>query len=628
MSLLRSPRVVGLLVALTALLVYIRTLAPSTAFIDAGELSAVTWSLGIAHPSGYPLFTLLGWCFAHLPLPVAPVVRVNLMAALFCAAGVFVFFQVVAIFARRCAGDYSQRSEPLVLAASAGASLLLAFSETYWSQAVSVEVYSLHVLLLGCILLAFLNANVSRDASSSAEPVGTLFPSDRRWAVFAFTVGLGFTNHLTTMLLAPALVTLYFVEQRWNARSWRRIGAMVLPFLLGLSVYAYLPLRASQQPELNWGDPVTLERFLNHVSGKQFRVWIFSSTEVAGRQIRYFLQSLPLEHAYVGLALAVVGVIVLWRRARRLAILTIVLFFSCVLYAINYDIYDIDSYFLLAYVTVALWAGCALVWVGSRARDRWKWGTSQAAVLLVALGLVGLPVHFNAVDESKNTLVEDYTKNMFASLQPAAIVLSFQWDYWVSSSYYRQIVLGERPDLVVIDKELLRRSWYLTQLERRYPWLMERSRAELEGYRVELAKFEHDLPYEPAVIQARYVSLISSFISRNIASRPVYVTSEIQPEFTRGFQRAPEGLAQRLYADTLFHPTPAPTYEYRPFSRRGRLEDVVRRLYAESYGLRGEYYLRWGDAGEAENAFRIALSYDPSYAVASQWLSRLPRRGR
>jgi hypothetical protein len=122
-------------------------------------------------------------------------------------------------------------------------------------------------------------------------------------------------------------------------------------------------------------------------------------------------------------------------------------------------------------------------------------------------------------------------------------VISYQWDFWVSASYYYQVVKGVRQDIAVVDKELLRRSWYLLQLERRYPWLIQASRAEVEAFNRELIKFEHDTPYNPTVIQARYADMISSFISKTISSRPVYVTSEIEPEFTTGFQRIPEGLA-------------------------------------------------------------------------------------
>jgi hypothetical protein len=626
--LLRSPQVVGLLVALIAFVVYLRTLAASVDFIDAGELTADVWTLGIAHPTGYPLFTLLGWLFVHLPVHPEPVVRMNMMAAVLCSAGVFVFFHVVRVVIRRFFKVTTGLSEDLLLAACAGASLIQAFSETYWSQAVAVEVYSLHMLLVTIVLYSFLRANFGRGDSDQTRDVTASVGSTGWWLLFAFTLGLSFTNHMTTILLAPGFLYLYFVRQGWSGRSWKRVGTMVLPFLLGLSAYVYLPVRAASSPVLNWGNPVTLERFLWHVSGKQFRVWIFSSTEVAGRQLMYFINSLPSEHAYVGLVLAVLGGVALWRRTRKIFFFTALLFVACVGYAINYDIHDIDSYFLLAYTMLALWAGCGLFVVGTWLNKSVSVRSAGIVAMLLLVALVPLAFHYRVSDESSNYLVEDYTHNMFASLRPDAIVLSFQWDYWLSASYYEQVVKGVRPDVIVIDKELLRRSWYITQLERRYPWLMDQSRAEVVAYLRELEKFEHELPYDPATIQARYVALIASLISRNIGSRPVYVTQEVEPEFTHGLQRVPEGLAQRLVADSLFHPTMLPTFTYRPYSRKGRLEDMTRQLYAEALTYRGRYYLQWGDPGEAEKAFKVALSFNPAFAPARQGLGTILSKTR
>jgi hypothetical protein len=195
---------------------------------------------------------------------------------------------------------------------------------------------------------------------------------------------------------------------------------------------------------------------------------------------------------------------------------------------------------------------------------------------------------------------------MFASFQPHALVLSYQWDFWVSASYYFQMVKGERLDVTVVDKELLRRSWYLLQLERTHPWLIEQSREEVDAFSKELYKFEHDLPYDPAVIQARFVRMIQSFGEKSLSSRPVYVTSEIEPEFTAGFQRVPEGLAFRLVTDGGFHETKAPEYKIRPLRRTGRLEDMLKSLYLASLNARGTYYYSNGHAEESQVTARMA----------------------
>ncbi|MFN0158490.1 MAG: protein O-mannosyl-transferase family [Bacteroidota bacterium] len=614
---LSSPSGVAAVVSLFALGVYLKTLAPSVNFIDSGELAAVASTLGIAHPTGYPLFTLLGWVFSKLPIASEEIVRLNMMSAFFCAAGTFLFFHLTHDVLRMLKNPVSRQrrdddSKATLLVASACAVLILAFSETYWSTALSVEVYSLHVFFLSLVTLSFLRAN-SPELDSTNEGVA----GERRgwWLLFALSLGFSFANHMTTVLLAPGFLFFYFVKQGFNAQSWKRIGFLAVPFLAGLSVYLYLPIRAAQSPLFNWGNPTTLERFLWHLTGKQYRVWIFSSTEATSRQFNYFLESIPGEFAYVGLLLGALGIVSLFRSNRHLAWTFLLLFVGCVVYSINYDIHDIDSYFLLAYLVVALCAGAGILMLLQR------FGRNANAAF-VALGICLFPLFFNYnhVDESKNYLVEDYTMNMFKSLPSNAVILSYQWDYWVSASYYYQYVKGMRTDIAVVDKELLRRSWYLDELRVRHPWLIENSKNEVAAFSEELFKFEHDIPYNPSVIQDRFVQLIRSMIDRTLAERPVYVTHEVEPEFTQGFQKVPDGLAFRIFKDNAFHATDFPVYQYKPFTRSGRLEVMFPRFYGASLSARGAYYYRAGDVEEAARAFESAIQYDPSSIEAQRGL--------
>ncbi len=624
-----SPAGNAALVSLFAFVVYLKTLAPSVTFIDSGELAAVACTLGVAHPTGYPLFTLLGWAFSKLPIASEEIVRLNMMAAFFCAAGVYTFYHLAhfvftGILSRSSVLKFRKKEQlsVAVRVSSAGASLLLAFSETYWSQAVSIEVYSLHVLFLSVVSYVFMKAIFDDEWN----PQETTTRTNGWWYLFAFLLGLSFTNHMTTILLAPGFLYLYFATQGAAIDSWKRILRMVVPFFAGFSVYLYLPFRATTSPALNWGNPVTLEKFLWHWTGKQYRVWIFSSTEAAGRQLKYFMESLPFESAYVGLVLAIVGIILLWRANKQIAIGVVLLFLGCAFYSINYDIHDIDSYFLLAYWCVALIAGVGLIGL-----FRWLSGKMNVVALtflFLAVSLLPLYVHYNKTDETQNYLVEDYTKNMFASLEPGALVLSYQWDYWVSASFYYQFVKDFRPDVAVVDKELLRRSWYFVELGHRYPWLIESSRAEVDAFLRELYKFEHDLPYDSRIIEASYVSMIRSFIVKSIQSRPVYVTAEIENEFTGGLQRVPEGLAQRVYADTLQHEVRVVNFSYRDFSRAGRLEDGIKSMYANALYAQALRLVQGGRDDMAIDVLKKSLLYNPNSAETNSLLTQLSLRRR
>lgn len=271
---------------LVSFLIYLQTLAPTVGFIDSGELATVTSTLGIAHPTGYPLFTLLGRIFFLLPIATEEIVRLNIMSALCTSLSVAFFFLLMLELLKGKNTIHKDHN----IAASLFASLTLAFSQTFWKQGVIVEVYSLHLLLILLTIFFFIKAINTEHASY--------------WLFFAFVYGLTFTNHLTAILLAPACLYLFFAEHKFTRAALQKIGRLSMPFFLGLSVYLYLPIRAASQPILNWGNPQTLEKFWWHVTGKQFRVWMFASGEAAQKQFNYFLERIPLEFVYIPVILS------------------------------------------------------------------------------------------------------------------------------------------------------------------------------------------------------------------------------------------------------------------------------------------------------------------------------------
>src|SRR5208283_518926 len=146
---------VGFGISVIALIVYVATLCPTVNFIDAGELATDVYTLGIAHPSGYPMFTMVEWIFSHVPLGLRIIYQLNLLAALFCAAALFFFFRFFvfllnAIFHTKPVVDTNRVkiTEPVfvhIFLPAIFGTLVLAFSETYWAQALSIEVYPLHL---------------------------------------------------------------------------------------------------------------------------------------------------------------------------------------------------------------------------------------------------------------------------------------------------------------------------------------------------------------------------------------------------------------------------------------------------------------------------------------------------
>jgi len=537
-------------------IIYLTTLAPTVVKIDSGELSAVQSTFGIAHPTGYPLFTIIGYLFSLIPLPFRDIYKVNLLAAIWCAAGISVFVYTAkyvldninsfSLFKKEpqpkskkkkkikentaAAQVFSIPDNKKYLASIAGG-LILAFSRTFWMQSTSVEVYSLHILLISLIILFLIKGFVEENSSGKLS---------KHWILFTVFLALGFSNHMTTLLILPGVAYLFFIRYGFNKKSFTKIGVMLLVFFpILILLYSYLPIRASQNSLMNWGNPIDFERILRHISGKQYQVWLFSSTESAKKQLEYFFSTMPIEFS-INLFIALVGVIYSFASARKFGIFILISFASTVLYSINYDIVDIDSYFLLAYIAVGFFSVFGIVKLLSFLKIKNSYNISAALISLFIL--VHIFITYGKVDESDTYIYEDYTKEILRSVSKNAIIFSYQWDYFLSASYYYQLVERYRKDVVIIDKELLRRSWYYNQLEKTYPGVLDGLNNEKELFLNALEPFERDENFDSKLLENLYRRIMTNLVSTNIGKRDFYIGPELfENEMQRGEFALPEG---------------------------------------------------------------------------------------
>jgi hypothetical protein len=603
-------------------ILYVVTLAPSVTFIDSGELAAVATKLGVAHPTGYPLFTVIGNVFTKLPVGDA-VYRLNLMCAFLSSFAIMLFFNMLLSLTVKIADGLkeSKLSETILLNVSLAASLVLAYSRTFWDTANAIEVYSLHTVLLIANLFLILKASGEIDRNSELT-------HDRFWLVFAFVLGLSFTNHLSTIFLSVGCLYLYFAVNGFGQLSFKRIMLMTIPFLLGISVYVYLVVRADNEI-LSWGNPHNFENFWRHFTGKQFSVWMFSSFENAEKQFTYFTKNFPMEYAVFPLMFAVPGLFLLFKEARRIFNFTLLLFLFCIIYAINYDIYDIDSYFLLAFIVAVIWVCMGLLWLVSKVKDN----ASTISFAFLLLPLMPLVMNFEKTDESKNYFVDDYTNNVFKSADKNAIIMSTQWDFWISSSIYQQFVRNIRPDIAVIDKELLRKSWYFEYLKKHYPDICEKSKVEIDAYLTELLKFEKNTarytsPKSEAdrqdlmKIQTTFLALLNSFIDKNYPERTFYTTLEIEQDknekFGKDYSRVPQGLLFRYTREKGFDNYKNPEFDYDITQRSDYHHNFIMNAYYSAYLNRANFLMNYSQFDDAEASINKALELKPGSPEAIQ----------
>ena len=442
----RSDRCVAWAIFAFVALVYSLTMCRTIYTGDDGDFETAMATGGICHPTGYPLFVLLGRAalFVFAPIFHEPAGRVNFLTALFGAGAVCLFVRFLAALA-------------IPRGVCIAASLLLAFAPTLWQQSLSCEVYSLTALFLSGTL--YLTARLERG--------------DNLLRPLAFVYGLSLTNNLMMALLLPG-----FVAVVWKRIGWKPVLASAPYFLFPLALYFYLPLAAnlSHSPVL-WGDPGVPGRFFAHASGAQYQPLMFSQplAEWPLRLWRYFKHSLIPEFSLGAIWLVVPGCLALWKERRAMLALTVWIFFVDVIYATNYSIVDIYVYYIPSYLCVAFWIAAGCETVGKTAKRRLRALLWPLAVLTVLFPVIVMSLHLAATDKSAAFLEEDYGKNILRSAPQNAVILtrsSVTFTLW-----YFKWVRGERPDVAVLDVGLLEGTvgagdfWYLSQSRRQWPSL-------------------------------------------------------------------------------------------------------------------------------------------------------------
>jgi hypothetical protein len=161
-SIFSNENLVGTILSIITFCVYITTLSNSVGFTDSGELATVVCTLGIAHPTGYPLFTLLGRCWVMMPFPLEEIVRLNLFSAFLVSIAVGLFFKTTLVIRRATSlfhlnpRSHNRSSDTHFFFSSAIASLTLGFSTTFWSQSAQFDVFALHLVLVIIATWAFI----------------------------------------------------------------------------------------------------------------------------------------------------------------------------------------------------------------------------------------------------------------------------------------------------------------------------------------------------------------------------------------------------------------------------------------------------------------------------------------
>ncbi|MFW6062771.1 MAG: protein O-mannosyl-transferase family [Chloroflexota bacterium] len=421
---------------LALLPIYLLTMGRTVGRADTFEFQVVIPQLGIAHPTGYPLYLLLGKLFTFVPFG-SVAWRVNLASAFFAlAAAAFLF-----LLARRLLRDDL---------AALLAAVLMGLLPTFWSQAIEAEVYTLHALIVLAALYLMVRLLDETDATRLRTQL----------LLLAFLVGLGLTNHLTTIILLPAALLTVALTIRQSPISNLRslIPTLLLAFLLPLLLYVYLPLRWAA---VN-GEPMGLGRFVDWVIGGRFQgalnLWAWledpSRYAVVGR-----LLSAEWQPGWL-LGFSLVGLIYLLARRRRVAAILLLTAAGYAYYGLSYYVPDLSVFILPLHLILALlWglgigvATSALIALTNRVTRNGDVSklllAACLAVPLSAVIVLSAARTWPSLDRSQADGGGEWARGVLQMpLPPGAAILADSEKF--PPLYYLQQAEGVRPDLDII----------------------------------------------------------------------------------------------------------------------------------------------------------------------------------
>ena len=398
---------------------------------DSGELQLVSATLGVAHPPGFALYTMVGHLFTRLPLGRPAAYNVNLFSALTGAATVsLVYLAVFRQTGRVAAG---------LLAATA-----LATATTFWSQATTANVRSLTALFAALAFWILLEIRQARAAQRRP---------DRLYLLLALTLGLGIAHHASLIFMSAVfLLTVLWLDPDL-ARSPRRWWRPLLAGLLGLLPLLYFPLRATAAAPGARASLATLSGFLDHVLARGFRgdFFYFRTPDILWARLQVMGDVLLFQFEPLLLGGMLLGGLALARRDRPLAFLLGGSFALHTLVTATYRAPQTVEYMLPAYVPAAIALGMAVhaAWPRPSLLNRlYPLPVQQlvaALLLLIALhqGVGRYPSFARLAGWDAGAYVDP----ILAEAPPGSVILA-DW-HWSTPLWYRQTVEGVRPDVTV-----------------------------------------------------------------------------------------------------------------------------------------------------------------------------------
>ena len=423
-----SKRHIPFILLIILFIVYLCTICPSIYVGDSGELTTAAFSLGVPHPSGYPLYTILGKLFCLIPFCNMGF-RMNLMSVIFSLGTIWLVYSVI----------FKITSS---IASSVFGAFTLAFTTLFWGQTVSAEVYPLHTFFVILLIRLLIHWDQSRKTHSLA--------------ILAFTVGLSFLNHLQTLMILPPVLFFIIATDREDLFNFKNLIIFSILFILAMTVYIYLPIRTQAGAAIHWGDPDNLKNFFDVVSGKGHRAGYVFNKSIADYIIRSKDAFLIIARQFgVILLFAIWGIVKLQSLRWKIFYSGIIVFDFFYTVFLNTVLIEITPFNLPTLIVMAILAGVGISDLLKRCESisiKSHGGLSKITnILCCAVPVIFMVTNYSVCDQSQNYTANEHAVNIFMTIDYGGTVF-IDGDNNLFPVIYSRIVERLREDVTLYDR--------------------------------------------------------------------------------------------------------------------------------------------------------------------------------
>ncbi|XP_063678706.1 protein O-mannosyl-transferase TMEM260-like [Bolinopsis microptera] len=443
--------------------VYVKCTSASIPSGDAGDFIMASHHFGVAHPPGYPLYVTLGYIWMKLLPFGSPAFKLNLLTSMIgglAATIVYITTYKITNF----------------IPSAVFASTVFGFSHLVWFHSVGAEIFSLNNLF--CALLLYWVVRFQRAAVTNRARVAM---------EASFLSGLSMCNQHTSVLFISVVGSWMFIsllrDKAITAKQFACTGAI---FTLALLPYIQLPLSAYFAGAPNtWGDHRTLSGIWKHFVREEYGTFRLQaqdglSSDFLGN-LRMYTRDVIKELGILTLLLCAACLTTVWHFSHIKTIVYVyaanigvyILFFcnqaNVDLSAKEFNKGVLERFWMQANIPVSILAGCGMWCLYSFIAERWKVEKLHYLLGLVAL-LVGthqIRRNLTSCELNNNFIMRDFGRNMLDAV-PRNGVLLVQGDMPSIITSYLRYSENYRPDVDVVDQELIGFNWYKSMIGPRF----------------------------------------------------------------------------------------------------------------------------------------------------------------